>query len=73
VTAERLNASVREAAKGGKSNSVIAQALRAKYNGADVENLLAGVREATLKGAEHDQLLTQSGKRTPTSHRPGPR
>jgi hypothetical protein len=58
VTAEQLNASVREAAKGGKSDSEIAQALRAKYNGADFENLLAGVREATLKGAKHDQLLT---------------
>jgi hypothetical protein len=58
VTAEQLDASVREAAKGGKSDSEIAQALRAKYNGADFENLLAGVREATLKGAEHDQLLT---------------
>jgi hypothetical protein len=58
VTAEQLKASVREAAKGGKSDSEIAQALRAKYKGADFENLLAGVREAALKGAEHDQLLT---------------
>jgi hypothetical protein len=57
VTAEQLKASVREAAKGGKSDSEIAQALRAKYKGADFEDLLAGVREAVLKGAEHDQLL----------------
>jgi hypothetical protein len=57
VTAEQLNASVREAAKGGKTDSEIAQALRAKYKGADFEDLLAGVREAALKGAEHDQLL----------------
>ena len=57
VTAEQLKASVREAAKGGKSDSEIAQALRAKYKAADFEDLLAGVREAALKGAEHDQLL----------------
>ena len=57
VTAEQLKASVREAAKGGKSDSEIAQALRAKYKDADFEDLLAGVREAALKGAEHDQLL----------------
>ena len=48
---------MREAAKGGKSDSEIAQALRAKYKAADFEDLLAGVREAALKGAEHDQLL----------------
>jgi hypothetical protein len=57
VTPEQLNASVREAAKGGKSGSEIAQALKAKYKSADFEDLLAGVREAALKGAEHDQLL----------------
>jgi hypothetical protein len=48
---------VREAAEGGKSDSEIAQALRAKYKGADFEGLLTGVREAPLNGAEHDQLL----------------
>ena len=57
VAAEQLKASVREAAKGGKSDSEIAPALRAKYKGADFDDLLAGVREAALKGAEHDQLL----------------
>jgi hypothetical protein len=58
VTAEQLKASVREAAKGGKSDSEIAQALCAEYEGAGIEDLLAGVREATFEGAEHDQLLT---------------
>jgi hypothetical protein len=48
---------VREAAEGGKSDSEIAQALRGKYKAADFEDLLASVREAALKGAEHDQLL----------------
>ena len=57
VTPEQLKASVREAARGGKSDSEIAQALRGKYKAADFEGLLAGVREAALKGAEHDQLL----------------
>jgi hypothetical protein len=57
VTAEQLKAPAREAAKGGKSDSEIAHALRAKYKGADFEDLLAGVGEAALKGAEHDQLL----------------
>jgi ABC-type transporter Mla subunit MlaD len=66
VTAEQLKASVREAAKGGKSDSEIAQALRGKYKGADFEDLLAGVREAALKGAEHDQLLKAIRQATPT-------
>jgi uncharacterized protein (DUF433 family) len=57
LTADQLKASVREAAKGGESDSEIAQALGAKYQGADLEGLLAGVREAALNGAEHDQLL----------------
>ena len=57
MTAEQLKAPVREAAKGGKSDSEIARALRGKYKGADFEDLLANVREATLNGAEHDQLL----------------
>ena len=48
---------MREAAEGGKSDSEIAQALRGKYKAADFEDLLASVREAALKGAEHDQLL----------------
>lgn len=48
---------MREAAEGGKSDSGIAQALRGKYKAADFEDLLASVREAALKGAEHDQLL----------------
>jgi hypothetical protein len=57
VTAEQLKAPVGEAAKSRKSDSEIARALRGKYKGADFEDLLANVREATLKGAEHDQLL----------------
>jgi alkylhydroperoxidase/carboxymuconolactone decarboxylase family protein YurZ len=73
VTAEQLKASVREAAKGGKSDSEIAHALRAKYKGAAFEDLLAGVGEAALKGAQHDQLLKAIRQSTPTSHKPGPR
>ena len=57
VTAEQLKAPVREEGKGGKSDSEIAHALRGKYKAADFEDLLAGVCEAALKGAEHDQLL----------------
>jgi hypothetical protein len=57
VTAEQLKAPLRETAKGGKSDSEIAKALRGKYKGAAFEDLLADVREAALKGAEHDQLL----------------
>jgi hypothetical protein len=57
LTADQLKAAVREAAKGGESDSEIAQALGAKYQGADLEGLLAGVREAALNGAKHDQLL----------------
>jgi len=57
VTAEQLEAPVHEAAKAGKSASETAQALRGKYQGADFEDLLADVREAALKSAEHDQLL----------------
>jgi hypothetical protein len=57
VTAEQLKAPVREAGKGGKSDSETARALRGKYQGADFEDLLADVREAALKSAEHDQLL----------------
>jgi hypothetical protein len=73
VTAEQLKAPAREAAKGGKSDSEIAHALRAKYKGADFEDLLAGVGEAALKGAEHDQLLQAIRQSTPTSHRPRPK
>lgn len=57
VMPQQLKASVREAARGGKSDSEIAHALRGKYKAADFKALLAGVREAALKGAEHDQLL----------------
>jgi hypothetical protein len=57
VTAEQLKAPLREAAKGGKSDSEIAKALRGKYKSAAFEDLLADVREAALKGAEHVQLL----------------
>ena len=57
VRAEQLKEPVRQAAEGGKSDSEIAHPLRAKYKAADFEDLLAGVGEAALKGAEHDQLL----------------
>jgi hypothetical protein len=57
VTPKQLEAPVHEAAKGGKSDSETAQALRGKYQRADFEDLLADVREAALKSAEHDQLL----------------
>ena len=57
VTPEQLKASVRETANSGKCHSETAQALRGKYKAADFEDLLAGIREAPLKSAEHDQLL----------------